>query len=135
MKNVNFQYATKLWDYLQQHIDDDTIRDKKDETIKDEVKTKEYMDELFLISYLTINDLDKNKPQMVKEEIQEKLASTMVERLIDLNDELTQEKLQELIANQFSKIKIKKTASEKEIENKFKDSINKYLDRIKKVKM
>ena len=135
MKNVNFQYATKLWDYLQQHIDDDTIRDKKDETIKDEVKTKEYMDELFLISYLTINNLDKNKPQELKEEIQDKIASSLVERLIDLNDELTQEKLQELIANQFSKIKIKKTASEKEIENKFKDSINKYLDKVKKAKM
>jgi hypothetical protein len=27
MKNVNFQYATKLWDYLQQHIDDDVKQD------------------------------------------------------------------------------------------------------------
>jgi len=52
MKNVNFQYATKLWDYLQSHMDDDTKREKKDETIKNEVKTKKYIDEVFLISYL-----------------------------------------------------------------------------------
>jgi len=135
MKNVNFQYATKLWDYLQSHMEDDVKRDKKDETIKNDSKTKSYIDEIFLISYLALNAVDKNEPQEIKEEISEKLANTMVEKMMDLNEELTEEKLKEMISNQFSKIKYKKQASEKEIQDKFKEGIDKYLDKIKNIKI
>lgn len=135
MKNVNFQYATKLWDYLQSHIDDDVKREKKNQTLQDDVKTKEYIDEIFLVSYLALNAVDKNEPQEIKEEISEKLANSMVERMIDLNEGLTEEKLKEMISNQFSKIKYKKQASEKEIQDKFKAGIDKYLDRIKNIKI
>jgi len=135
MKNVNFQYATKLWDYLQSHIDDDVKKVKKDLTIKDDVRTKSYIDEIFLVSYLALNAIDKDEPQEIKEEISEKLANSMVEKMIDLNDDLTEEKLQELVANQFSKIKIKRQASEKEVQDKFKDKIDKYLNKIKNIKL
>lgn len=135
MKNVNFQYATKLWDYLQSHIDDDVKREKKDETIKDDIKTKKYLDEIFLVSYLALNAIDNNASQEEKEEITEKLATNMVEKMIDLNNELTEEKLKELIGKQFSTIKYKKIASEKEIQKRFKDSIDNYLEKIKNTKI
>ena len=41
----------------------------------------------------------------------------------------------QLIGDRFTKIKIKKQSSQKEIQNKFKDSIDKYLDRIKNIKI
>ena len=135
MKNVNFQYATKLWDYLQSHMDDDTKREKKDETIKNEVKTKKYIDELFLISYLALNTVDKNPTPEIKEEITEKLADSMVERILDLNEQLTEEQLMELIKDRINNVKIKKQSSQKEIQAKFKDKIDKYLDKVKNIKI
>ena len=28
LKNVNFQYAVRLWNYMQTHMDDDTVKEK-----------------------------------------------------------------------------------------------------------
>lgn len=135
MKNVNFQYATKLWDYLQSHIDDDIKRDKKEQIINDDNKTKEYIDEIFLVSYLALNAIDNDEPSEVKEEISEKLAGSMVQKMVDLNTNLTEEQLKNIVSEQFSKIKYKSAASEKEIQDKFKNSIDKYLDKIKNTKI
>jgi len=135
MKNVNFQYATKLWDYMQDHYEDDIKVDKKEETIKDDAKTKGYIDEIFLVSYLALDAINNNEPLEVKEEISERLASSMVEKMMDLNTNLTEEQLQAMVAEQFSKIKYRNVASEKEIQNKFKNSIDKYLDKIKNIKI
>ena len=135
MKNVNFQYATKLWDFLQSHIDDDVKKEQRNQTIRDDVKTKKYIDEIFLVSYLALSAVDKDEPQEIKEEITEKLANNMVERMMDLNEDLTEEKLKELISKQYSKVKYKKINSEKEIQNKFKNSIDSYLNKIKSIKI
>jgi len=135
MKNVNFQYATKLWNYLQNHIDDDSKREKKDKTITDDEKTKKYIDEVFLVSYLALNAIDNDEPEEVKEEISERLANSMVQKMMDLNQNLTEEELKNMISDQFAKIKYKNVASEKEIQDRFKDSFDKYLDKIKNIKI
>lgn len=59
----------------------------------------------------------------------------MVQKMIDLNEDLTEEQLQNIVLDQFSKIKYKNVASEKEIQDKFKTSIEKYLDKIKNIKI
>ena len=59
----------------------------------------------------------------------------MVEKMIDLNTNLTEEQLKSMVSEQFSKIKYRNVASEKEIQNKFKNSIDKYLDKIKNIKI
>ena len=135
MKNVNFQYATKLWNYLQEHINDDVKRETKNQVIKDDQKIKEYIDEVFLVSYLALNAIENNDPKEVKEEITEKITGSMVQKMIDLNEDLTEEQLQNIVLDQFSKIKYKNVASEKEIQDKFKTSIEKYLDKIKNIKI
>ena len=60
LKNVNFQYAMKLWDFLQSYRDDDTliVRDKKN--IDNDLKVKQLLDDSFLLSYLR-NEYCKQK--------------------------------------------------------------------------
>lgn len=133
MKNVNFQYATKLWDYLQTHVDDDVKVEKKDQVITNDVKMKQYLDEVFLVGYLALKSMDESTE--VKEEITEKLTGTMVQTMMELNSELTEEQLQSMVSDQYSKVKYLNMANEKEIRNKFKNSIDKYLDKIKNIKI
>lgn len=135
MKNVNFQYAVKLWNYLQEHMDDEIKRDKFEKTYENDERTKRYIDETFMISYLALNAVDNNEPKEVKEEISEKVANSMVQKMIDLNESLTEEQLKDIISKQYATIKYKNVVSVKDIQNKFKDSIDKYLDKIKKAKL
>jgi len=135
MKNVNFQYAVKLWDYLQDHMDDEIKRDKYEKTYENDERTKRYLDETFLVSYLALNAVDNDEPKEVKDEISEKVANSMVQKMMDLNESLTEEQLKDIVSKQFATIKYKNVVSAKDIENKFKDSIDKYLDKIKKTKL
>ena len=74
IKNVNFQYAMKLWDYLYEHVDDDIKEEKRNKDYNDNGKLKEYMDETFLLNYLVAASLDEEKTEFSKEEISNKLV-------------------------------------------------------------
>lgn len=137
MKNVNFQYAMKLWTYLQDHMDDDVTTEKYQKTYENDEVTKRYIDETFLMNYLALRavESDPTKDTLEKEKMSEKLANKMAEVMANINDEITEEQLQEIVANQFSKFKVKSIVSCKDIQNRFKKGIDKYLNKIKKVEL
>lgn len=132
LKNVNFQYAVKLWNYLQENMDDNTqnITDKKDYMDSGELKI--YADENFLLNYLLINTL--NQEEIEKEEkidkIKENLLDNTLEKLMDLDSSLTEEELKEMIGKKFNLIKYKKMASIQEIQDIFSKHIEKYLEKV-----
>ena len=135
MKNVNFQYAMKLWTYLQDHMDDEISNEKYVKTFENDDVTKKYIDETFLMSYLALRAVDSDETKEVKEKINEQLVGKIVERMVDLDENITESDIQDMVSNQFTKIKYKNVVSSKDIQNKFKNSIDKYLDKIRKVKM
>ena len=59
LKNVNFQYAVKLWNYMQENIDGNSKRIKDSKTYKDDGELKNYIDESFLLNYLAVDSLNK----------------------------------------------------------------------------
>lgn len=132
LKNVNFQYAVKLWNYLQENMDDNTqnITDKKD--YMDNGDLKIYADENFLLNYILINTLNKedvdNEEKIDK--IKENLLENTLEKLMDLDSSLTEEELKEMIGKKFNIIKYKKMASIQEIQNIFSKHIEKYLEKV-----
>jgi len=144
LKNVNFQYAMKLWDFLQENYEDKTkkINDQKD--YLEEGKLKTLVDESFLVDYLilkTIEQQDKkddSREEDNDDEIQEterKLKANMtnkiIEKLIDINPELTEEQLKNLLTSQFEVVKYKNLATIQEIQNIFKKHIDQYMETIK----
>lgn len=135
IKNVNFQYAMKLWDYLQNHIDDDISCNKKNQDYMDNDKLKGYMDETFLLSYLTASSLNQDDNTIDKEELSEKLVSNMVEKLIDINNDIELEKLQEIVKKQYTTVKYKNVVSDKKIEEIFKNKMDKYLNKINELRI
>ena len=57
---------------------------------------KGLIDETFLLQYLTVNNI--NKEEDVIKDAKEKTLSRMLDRIIDLNPELTKKELQDKLA-------------------------------------
>ena len=133
LKNVNFQYAAKLWDFLINEMDKMKVTDmeNKEKKYKERGKAKKLVDETFLLDYLILQSVEnpeiKNK---YKKEIIEQLIANMVERTIDVNEGLTEEQLKNLVSKQYKIIKYKRQASNKEVQEIFKKYITKYVLKI-----
>ncbi len=133
LKNVNFQYAAKLWDFLINEMDKMKVTDmeNKEKKYKERGKAKKLVDETFLLDYLILQSVEnpeiKNK---YKKEIIEQLIANMVERTIDVNEGVTEEQLKNLVSKQYKIIKYKRQASNKEVQEIFKKYISKYVLKI-----
>ena len=133
LKNVNFQYAMKLWDYINEHLSDkgETQKEKKD--YQDKGQLKQLIDETFLLEYLTVNSINNKKNEKELEEAKEKTLSRMLDKIIDMNPEMTKRQLQEKLGDQFEKTKETRMASKRDIEKIFRKYIDKYFEKISEV--
>ena len=133
LKNTNFQYAMKLWDFLQANVKDNTIMVKDKRNIDNDMNLKQMLDDLFLLDYLSLKSVDTNKTEIddeAKVEAIEDLTNRMIDKIVQINTELPIEKIQEMIGDKLAIIKNKKEASLAELENKFNDRIKAYTERI-----
>lgn len=131
LKNVNFQYALKLWNFMQEHVDDDTSRVKNSKNYNDDGKFKQYLDETFLLNYLVADSIDnESKSKAQKQEITEKLVGNMVQKLVDINTDMTEDELKNIVSKQFTVIKYRNVVSDKEITRIFREKMEKYFSKI-----
>ena len=132
-KNTNFQYALKLWNFMQEHMNTDmnNIKDSKEEKI--EGKTKKYSDEVFLLEQLILDSYtnsDTKKTKKQKKEISKKIVNSMLQRLLEM-DTIDKKEILELIDKYYTVIKYKSVVNDKEIFEKFKTSIKNYKEKFK----
>ena len=133
LKNTNFQYAMKLWDFLQTYIDNGNKTTKSSSTIKENVKVKAMFDDVFLLNYLIVNSLGENKEQLKSEknrEVVENLTNNMITKIVELNSDLPMEELQKIIGDRIAVIRNKKEASLEEIQQKINIKIQSAISRI-----
>ena len=134
LKNVNFQYAVKLWNYLQENFDDKTrqISDKKD--YNDDGKVKKLADENFLLQYLMLNSLKEDietENENENKELRNNIISQMIEQIIELDGSITEKELKDVIGQKYAVIKYKKMATLQEIQAIMKKYIDGYLTKTK----
>ena len=133
LKNVNYQYAVKLWNYLNDNFD---IKNKsvvnKEAPVATKT-TKKLVDEEFLLSYMIFNRINvqrnKNKKQkleLTKEE-KDKAINGLINQMIMINPDMVEEELKAMIVNKYIKYKKIWTVSLAPIENRFKKEIEKYV--------
>ena len=135
LKNVNFQYAMKLWDYLQNNIASPPKRTKENKSYEEAGILKEYVNDTFLLNYVALSTLSKEGNSAKKnEEMVEELTNNLIERIVELNADLPDEKLKELIGDKLLVVKNKKTASLSEVQNAFSRAIKIYLEKIESFK-
>lgn len=133
IKNVNFQYAMKLWEFLQENVPGGTTRNKEKKEYMDNGELKGYVDETFMLNYLVMNSLDKNGEELSREatsEVQEKLVGNMIKQVIDINEQISEEQLKDIVEKQFTVIKYRHVVSDKNIKKLFRQNIDKYLEKI-----
>ena len=138
LKNVNFQYAMVLWNYIQDNLEDQTkgISEKKD--YADQGELKKFVDENFLLNYLVVNTLDKDyEDNLTKEETEDRqkmkdqLTDQLMDQIVNLNPNLSKEQLQDMIGEKYTVVKYRNLATIAGIQKLFKKHIDKYLEKIK----
>ena len=129
LKNVNFQYAMELWNYINAHINPNNSPKKHKKDYMEQGHTKELIDETFLLDYLTITNMDKNNED--SKEAKERALSRMIDKIIDMNPELTKKELQDRLGLEFDKAKERRAATKGDIEKIFRRYIDKYFGREK----
>ena len=131
LKNVNFQYAVKLWNYMQENIDDKSRHDKLKDDYTDDDELKKLVDETFLLDYLIIKTLDKTEDDLeLQENAKKEVTKKMLEKIVYLNSGLTEEQLKEMLSDTYAVMKYKNMASIAEIKKIFKEHINNYIKKI-----
>ena len=127
LKNPHFQYAMKLWTYMQDNMEDKTtMLDDKDE-IQNHQELKRLLDETFLLDYLSVLKIDEEVEDI--QEAQKKKASVTTEQLIEqlvfINSGLTEQEIKDLITEKYEVIKYKNKVSTDDIQKIFKDALEK----------
>ena len=134
LKNTNFQYAMKLWDFLQANMKDDTKRERDRKNLKDDDGIKQMLDDTFLLDYLILSSVDSKKAEEMdddaKVELTKDLTNRLIDKIVDLNSDMSVEKIQEVIGEKIAIIKNKKEASLEEIERKFNERIGLFTSKI-----
>ena len=134
LKNVNFQYAMKLWNYLRDNFEDKTKQIDEKNDYEDNGELKNLFDETFMLQYLAMKTLDEDQEETkeTRQEIKESILEQMLDKLIDLDTNITGDELNNLIASKYEVIKYKKMKALKEIQKIFKTHIDKYIEKINK---
>jgi hypothetical protein len=133
LKNTNFQYAMKLWDFLQANMKDDTKIEKEKKSLKDDLKVKQMLDDTFLLNYLVMSSVEVNHDILddeSKAELVSDLTNKMIEKIVEINATLPVEKVEQIIGEKIAVIKNKKEASIGELENKFNEKISAFTNKI-----
>ena len=92
------------------------------------------MDQTFLLQYLAMKTLDEDKleTQDTKDEISNAILEQMLDKMIDMNTELTGQELKQMIAERYEVVRYKKMEILQEIQKIFKKNIDKYTKKVEK---
>ena len=116
---------------MQENIDDKSkhLMDKSNDE-----NLKRLVDETFLLDYLIIKSLDKSEEDLdEKEGLKEQVTKKLLEKIVYINQGLTEEQLKNMLTDTYALVKIKNMANIGEIQKIIKSEINKYLKRIKNI--
>lgn len=130
LKNTNFQYAMKLWDFLQNNRAMPAKRTKQNKNYEEKGVLKEYFNDTFLLNYLAMSTLSDGEDELNDKSQIETITDNLIERIVELNMDMTSETLKQKLEDKIAVIKLKREASLSEIQNAFSKSIKNYLEKI-----
>ena len=142
LKNVNFQYAVKLWNYLSEQMEMKDKAEKLSKEYEEKGIAKTLIDEDMYLMHLIFKsyEADEKKRRNLKNAIEDKsvakeLTDALMERIIELNPDLSEKELKQLILEKYTVMKTKKVVSLKPVEDRFKNRIDKYMNQVKEVRL
>ena len=134
LKNVNFQYAMRLWDYLARYRDDGNKSTKNNLVYKEDKHVQKMFDDVFLLNYLVLNSLGGNDEKTFKKEQNreaiETLTNNMITKIVEINSDLPVEEIEKIIGYKIAVIESKKEASVAEVSNKLNSKMQSLISKI-----
>jgi beta-phosphoglucomutase-like phosphatase (HAD superfamily) len=98
-------------------------------------------EDIFLMHLIFKNQESQEKNKGLKKQaIEDKdaakeLTDALMERIIELNPELSDKELKQLIADKYMAMKTRKVVSLKPVEDRFKERIDKYMNQVREVRL
>ena len=142
LKNVNFQYAVKLWNYLseQMEISDKAVNESSEFEEKGIIKRLIDEDIFLMHSIFKSTNVDHTLKGKAKTTVEDKKMTkeqtdALIEKIIELNPDLTDKELKEMITEKLLVMKTRKIVSLKPIEDRFKEVISRYMTRAREVRL
>ena len=98
----------------------------------DNGQLKKMMDEAFLLQYLVMKTLDEDETekQDTQKQVKAMVIEQMLDKMLDLDEEITEEQLQQMVAEKYEVIKYKKMAVLQDIQKIFKKNIELYEEKV-----
>ena len=142
LKNVNFQYAVKLWNYLseQMEISDKAVNESSEFEEKGIIKRLIDEDIFLMHSIFKSTNVDHTLKGKAKTTVEDKkmtkeLTDALIEKIIELNPDLTDKELKEMITEKLLVMKTRKIVSLKPMEDRFKEVISQYMTQVREVRL
>lgn len=132
MKNVNFQYAVKLWDYLQENLFTDSDEIEEVIELSNDLPIKKIIDEIFYLQYIALNN--KNEENEDKQEKTKEAKKELLANVLEYAD-LSDKEIEKILLNKTKKDGFKDEYIEKEIRKIFSEYISKSLKQMDNVKV
>lgn len=135
LKNPNLQCAVKLWNFIMDSTEEDGEREQSTETIKNDSKLKNLIDESFLLDYVILNNFQKKPNAKQEEKYIEVLVEDLLDKALSVDNNLSEEKIKNIINKKYRVIHNRIINKNIEIESTYKKAINKYVEKISKIKI
>lgn len=136
-KNPNFKIAASLWDFLNTYREQEQENDKVPETTNSLAPNLQgIIDNSSLMYYLIMKMASTNNKyqienynRMTKEAAMNLMRQT-TELLIDSDTGVTKQDLVDAVSETYNEVKYKKTLDASLIENKIKNTVRKYIEKV-----
>lgn len=143
LKNVNFQYCVKLWNYLSDQLEMNEKSVEAKSSFLENSLTKKIIDECFYIEHVIFNSKQKNneekkkanKSAIMDKSIQKELTDKLIEQIININSDLSENEMYKMINDKYIFLKKKEIISLKPVEERFKKKFDKYFEKIKELRL
>lgn len=131
LKNVNFQHAMTLWNFLQEEMEDKSEITSGNNVIEDDEKLQKLFDETFLLNYFILNSLDNtdDKDEKIKAN-KEIILNNLIQQLVLTNDDMSIDQVGEMLDKQFQLVKKQTLATEEEIKALLAAAMDEYFKQI-----
>ena len=129
LKNVNFQYALELWNYMQTHMDSSSKKENKNRGYEDNGTLKQMMNDSFMLDYLIMKSANEEKTEEKSQNLQGMVATNTVNQLLSISDKLSLEEVMKLIGDEYVKVKYQKVVDTSAIAKKYREAIEVYMAR------
>ena len=122
----------KLWNYLRDNFEDKTTQINEEQDYTDDGELKQLFNETFMLQYLAMKTLDEDtiENEAIREEIQDAMLEQLINNMLDVDVDLTSNKLKQMLGKIYEKIKYKKMEILQEIQKTYKTHIDKYLEEV-----